>query len=79
MIAESVGCLRSSESCNATQSHGLSAHSCFILQDLSTGEISVEVKVHDTKTKMDRYVNTCGTTLNSKIAVADTFSWNSSR
>ena len=72
-IAEAVGCLRSSESCNAIQSHGLAANSCFILSDLTTGEVSVEVKVHDTKTKMDRYVNMCGTTLTSKIPVAATF------
>jgi len=72
-IAEAVGCLRSSESCNAIQSHGLAANSCLILQDLTSGEVSVELKVHDTKTKMDRYVNLCQTTMTSKIPVADTF------
>ena len=72
-IAEAVGCLRSSESCNAIQSHGLAANSCLVLQDLTSGEVSVELKVHDTKTKMDRYVNMCQTTMTSKIPVADTF------
>ena len=57
MINESVGCLRAVESCAAVEKHGLAANDCFILQDIHTGVVSVELKVHDSKTHFSRYIN----------------------
>lgn len=57
LINEAVGCLRATESCSAIEGHGLEANSCFVIRDLATGEVSVEVKVRDSKTKLDRWVN----------------------
>ena len=72
-INESVGCLRVGESLGAVEFHGLSANDCFILKDLSSGEITVELKVHDSKTKLDRWVNMAGETAVSKVPVAKTY------
>lgn len=73
-INEAVGCLRAVESCAAVEKHGLSANDCFILRDLQTGEVSVELKVHDSKTHFSRYVNMSAETTTSKIKVADAYS-----
>ena len=73
LINESVGCLRATESCMAVEGHGLEANSCFILTDLATGEVSVEVKVRDSKTKLSRWVNMAGETAVSKVQVAKAY------
>ena len=73
MINESVGCLRAVESCAAVEKHGLAANDCFILQDIHTGVVSVELKVHDSKTHFSRYINMAAETTTSKIQVAEAF------
>ena len=73
LITEAVGCLRATESCAAVQGHGLSANDCFVLRDKATGEVSVELRVHDSKTKFPRYVNMAAETTISKIPVAAAF------
>ena len=73
LINEAVGCLRATESCSAIEGHGLEANSCFVLRDLSTGEVSVEAKIRDSKTKLDRWVNMAGETAVSHIPVAQTY------
>ena len=73
MINESVGCLRAVESCAAVEKHGLAANDCFILQDIHTGVVSVELKVHDSKTHFSRYINMAAETTTSKVQVAEAF------
>ena len=73
MINESVGCLRAVESCAAVEKHGLAANDCFVLQDVHTGVVSVELKVHDSKTHFSRYINMAAETTTSKIQVAEAF------
>ena len=73
LAAESVGCLRATESCMAVEGHGLAANDCFILKDSVSDEVSVELKIHDSKTGMDRWVNMAGETLTTRIPVATYF------
>ena len=73
IINESVGCLRAVESCAAVEKHGLAANDCFVLQDVHTGVVSVELKVHDSKTHFSRYINMAAETTTSKIQVAEAF------
>ena len=73
MINESVGCLRVVESCAAVEKHGLAANDCFILQDIHTGVVSVELNVHDSKTHFSRYINVAAETTTSKIQVAESY------
>ena len=73
LINEAVGCLRATEACSAVEKHGLSANDCFVLRNHGTGEISVELKVHDSKTHLARWVNMAGETTTSGIKVADAF------
>ena len=72
-VNESVGCLRACESLGAVESHGLAANDCFILKEVATGEVSVEVKLHDSKTKFERWINMSAVTEVSKIPVADCY------
>ena len=70
---EAMGCLRAVESCAAVEKHGLAANDCYILQDLQTGVVSVELKVHDSKTHHPRYVNIAAESTTSKIQVAEMY------
>ena len=73
LVNEAVGCLRATESSAAVEGHGLAANDCFVLQDEETGVLSVELKVHDSKTHFPRYVNMAATTTTSKIEVASAY------
>ena len=73
IINESVGCLRATESCAAVEKHGLAANDCFLLQDMHSGEVSVELKVHDSKTGFPRWVNMAGETTTSRVQVAEEY------
>ena len=57
LVNEAIGCLRAGESCGSVEKHGLAANDCCVLRDIESGEISVELKLHDAKTRMGRYVN----------------------
>ena len=72
-LNNSVGCLRATESVGAVEGHGLAANDCFILKDLGTGEVSVELKLHDSKTHFDRWINMIGVTKQSKLDVAGAY------
>lgn len=73
LVNEGVGCLRAGESCGAVEGHGLSANDCFVLSDINSRELSVELKLHDSKTHFPRYINMAGTTTTSQIEVASAY------
>jgi len=73
LINESVGCLRATEACSAIEKHGLSANDCFVLQNRETNEVTVELRVHDSKCHLARWVNMAGETTTSKVDVAGAY------
>ena len=73
VIQESVGCLRATESLQAIEKHGLCANDVFLLRDQSTGEVSVELKLHDSKTGYNRWINMSGETQTSHIQVEQAY------
>ena len=73
LINESIGCLRVSESCSGVDGYGLLANNTCILTDQSTGEVSVELKLQDSKTGLERWINMAGETLRSKIKIAEAY------
>ena len=64
--------MRVSESCSGVDGYGLLANNSytFIVTDMSTREVSVELKLQDSKTKLDRWINIAGKTLGSHVDVA---------
>ena len=62
--------MRVSESCSGVDGYGLLANNTFIVTDMSTREVSVELKLQDSKTKLDRWINIAGKTLGSHVDVA---------
>ena len=72
LINEAIGALRVAESCNGgSEGYGLDANNTFIVTDKATGEVTIELYLQDSKTKLPRWVDMADVTLGSKINVQE--------